>query len=243
MTKVALASTAMIGRDQNSRLEVLLLKRNKALDFAGGVWVFPGGKVDDHELVHSKNELEAAKIASVREAHEEANIIIDHNKLIFFRHWTTPVDEPRRFATYFFFVDTDFYNSDVQIDDGEIKDHLWLTPSEALDRMKARELNMMPPTIMSLQLISNCRSTKEARSFLREQKPLFVLPVLKMKNSCAICLYEGDAGYHSGNEDVKGARHRYTMDFRTGVNTFEYSNCDRDIIPVNGGFFLDRMNQ
>ena len=33
-------------RDADGGPEVLLLKRNKALLFAGGVWVFPGGALD-----------------------------------------------------------------------------------------------------------------------------------------------------------------------------------------------------
>jgi len=34
----------MLARDTTEGIEILLLKRNKALKFAAGLWVFPGGK-------------------------------------------------------------------------------------------------------------------------------------------------------------------------------------------------------
>ena len=54
------AATILLGRDHNGSLEVLLLKRNKALAFAGGLWVFPGGKIEADEIRKSDNELAAA---------------------------------------------------------------------------------------------------------------------------------------------------------------------------------------
>ncbi|HBX73628.1 MAG TPA: hypothetical protein DEG86_11640, partial [Halieaceae bacterium] len=40
------ASTVVLLRDGPEGLETLLLKRNKALLFAGGYWVFPGGALE-----------------------------------------------------------------------------------------------------------------------------------------------------------------------------------------------------
>ncbi|MFB0950916.1 MAG: hypothetical protein QMB10_06645 [Halioglobus sp.] len=44
------ASTVVLLRDTANGLETLLLKRNKALVFAGGAWVFPGGSVDPEDF-------------------------------------------------------------------------------------------------------------------------------------------------------------------------------------------------
>ena len=44
------ASTVVLLRDSDSGLETLLLKRNKALLFAGGLWVFPGGALDPEDF-------------------------------------------------------------------------------------------------------------------------------------------------------------------------------------------------
>lgn len=236
MTKIKLASTIMLARDNNGILEILLLKRNKALAFAGGLWVFPGGKIDPHEIEESKDELEAARLAAIRETKEEADVDIAFDNPIFFRHWTTPVVEPRRYATYFFFGSVNHAASEVTVDDSEIKKHLWVNPQVALDKVNARELAMMPPTIMSLQLIRKCKSVAEVREKLKDEKPLFTLPVLQSEGTKMLCLYEGDAGYESGNAETIGARHRLILDMATGVFNFEFSDCE--VTPINGGMHL-----
>ena len=237
MSKVKLAATIMLGRDKDGALEILLLKRNKALAFAGGLWVFPGGKIEPEEVAQSKDELVAAKLAAIREIKEEANLDLETEQLLFFRHWTTPVIEPRRYATYFFFAAADFSTSEVTIDDSEIKAHQWLSPQAALDELAKGNLAMMPPTIMSLQLIRKCKSVVEVENFLREIEPVFILPVLQLVDGKMNCMYEGDAGYPTGNANEVGARHRLVLNLTKGEFVFEYSDCE-DVIPVNGGMHL-----
>ena len=228
----------MLGRDRNGGLEVLLLRRNKALAFAGGFWVFPGGKVEPEELTLGKDELDAAKLAAIRETKEETNIDVDVEQLLFFRHWTTPAIEPRRYATYFFFGEINTLMSEVTIDDSEIKEHIWLSPQAALDKLTDRKMAMMPPTMMSLQLIKNCKSVKEVSALLSQEKPIFVLPVLQMEERKIICLYKGDAAYDSGNISAVGARHRLIINKENGTINFEFRDCDEEIRPVNGGIQL-----
>lgn len=40
--------------------EVLLVRRNAQLAFHGGAWVFPGGRIDAHELAAHPEEAQAA---------------------------------------------------------------------------------------------------------------------------------------------------------------------------------------
>ena len=226
----------MLARGKEGKLEILLLKRNKALVFAGGLWVFPGGKIEKSEIEQTENELEAARLAAVRETKEETNVDVNPQDLIFFRHWTTPENEPRRYATYFFFGEVNGY-SKVEIDDSEIKDHVWLHPQAALDRLSEGNLAMLPPTIMTLQLIRKCNSVKEIRTKLSNEEPIFVLPVLDAVTGKMVCIYEGDVSYETGNSKIEGARHRLTIDMKTGNFDFEYEGCDH-ITPVNGGMHL-----
>ena len=51
MTAIRPASTVILLRDAPDGLHTLLLRRNSALGFAGGNWVFPGGRVDPEEIV------------------------------------------------------------------------------------------------------------------------------------------------------------------------------------------------
>lgn len=228
------AATIMLARDHNGTLEVLLLKRNKSLAFAGGVWVFPGGKIEAEEFAQSENELEAAKLAAVRETKEESNIDIGKEQLIFTRHWTTPTIEPRRFATWFFFGAVDAQNSEVQIDDGEIKQHQWINPQVALDKLKLGELALMPPTFLNLQLIRECQSVEEAQGKLQGIEPVFVLPVVSLSKGSYTILYRGDAGYDTCDVAADGARHRLIMQPSKKSIVFEYQGCE-DFLPVNGG--------
>lgn len=234
MSEIRLASTIMLAREQEGKLEVLLVRRNKSLNFAGGAWGFPGGKIDDNELDTSNNELEAAKQAAVRETKEEANLDIDSERLIFFRHWTTPANSPRRFATYFFFGDIQQANAKVVIDEGEIVEHAWLSPKEALQQLARQEKAMLPPTILCLRAISNCRTIVEIRQLLIQQEPIFVLPVMDYTAGQVICLYRGDVGYDSGDSSLEGARHRLVIDMVKATYHFEFSNCD-GYLPVDGG--------
>lgn len=231
------ASTILLARDFEGQLEVLLLKRNKALKFAAGLWVFPGGKIEADEIEKSENDLEAAKIAAVRETKEEANLDVEKDELIFFSHWTTPAIEPRRYATWFFFGEINEESSEVTIDDSEIKEHIWLHPQVALDKLQKGELAMMPPTIISLQLIRKCLSVAEAKEKMRELEPSFILPVLQPKDGKMFCMYEGDAGYESGDAEKEGARHRMILDLRKGEFDFEFKDCE-NVQPVNDGMHL-----
>lgn len=227
----------MLARDFDGQLEVLLLRRNKALKFAAGFWVFPGGKIEAEELEKSENDLEAAKIAAVRETKEEANLDVLPEELIFFSHWTTPVIEPRRYATWFFFGEVNEESSNVTIDDSEIKEHIWLHPQAALNKMKEGKIGMMPPTIVSLQIIRKCLTVAEAKEKLVEHPPVFTLPVLKLIDGKMVCMYEGDAGYESADPGKVGARHRMILDMTKGKFDFEFSESE-EVTPVNRGMHL-----
>ena len=56
------ASTVVLLRDGASGIETLLLKRNKALVFAGGFWVFPGGSLDPEDLAAANDEEHASRL-------------------------------------------------------------------------------------------------------------------------------------------------------------------------------------
>ncbi|URW77004.1 NUDIX domain-containing protein [Sphingomonas donggukensis] len=55
--------------------ELLIVERSKAMSFAGGALVFPGGRVDAGDLAYAAGDDEhAARIAAVRECIEEAGV-------------------------------------------------------------------------------------------------------------------------------------------------------------------------
>ena len=81
------AATAVLLRDQDSDVETLLLRRSADLAFAGGRWVFPGGRVDpadsgDHADGDVDTELGAERRAAVREIWEEAGLELTPGELV-----------------------------------------------------------------------------------------------------------------------------------------------------------------
>src|SRR5271166_6946712 len=86
-TRPRQAATVIVLRGGEERLEVLLVRRTPQARFMGGVWVFPGGAVDEDEGTGE----EAHRAAAVRELHEEASIEIeDPSELVAFSRWITP---------------------------------------------------------------------------------------------------------------------------------------------------------
>ena len=123
------AATVVVLRDGDDGIETLMLRKNSKIAF-GGMWVFPGGKIDNDDEVldaHGEpDELATAAAAAVREAAEEASVSLDPAGLVWFAYWVPPPVMPIRFATFFFAARHDEPTSEVLIDDGEITEHEWM---------------------------------------------------------------------------------------------------------------------
>ncbi len=69
------AATILLLRDGPSGLEVLMVERNVASEFASGALVFPGGRVDAAD--HAGGDLEyGLRVAGIRETWEEARMLL-----------------------------------------------------------------------------------------------------------------------------------------------------------------------
>src|SRR5437899_11859925 len=79
-----------------------MVRRSSKLEFAVGMWVFPGGRVDPDDIPPDGDVIEAARHAAVREAQEEADLVVDADALVPFAHWVPPPVTAKRFATWFF---------------------------------------------------------------------------------------------------------------------------------------------
>lgn len=147
------ASTVVLVREFNQRIETLLLLRNSKLVFEGGAWVFPGGKIDPSDYPRgSTDEYEAARRAAVRETREEAGIELSPDSLIHIAHWTTPMGLPRRYATWFFLCPL-HEPVDIIVDADEILDHRWLAPADALDLHNTGQIKLPVPTRETLSTL------------------------------------------------------------------------------------------
>ena len=208
------AATVILLRDARNGprgVEALLLQRHTKTAFHGGAWVFPGGHIDpgDHDPGAPDDMLAAARTAAVRETAEEAGLHIDPDTLAYFSHWTTPLVRPRRFSTWFFVAPAG--DEGVRVDGREISAHRWLRPAEALAARNAGEIELPPPTYVSLTVLTAFESVAAALAFVRGRDPDVFFPKLEKVEGGYCSLYQGDAGYETANVHVPGARHRLWM--------------------------------
>jgi len=209
------AATVILVRDapaptgDGTRLEVLMLHRTSQVAF-GGMWVFPGGRVDDDD-VHPDDvgDEQAARRAAVREAKEECGLDVEPSAVVPFSHWTPPPGAPRRYATWFFLAPVP--EGEVVVDGAEIEDHRWLSPAEVLEQRDRGEVDLAPPTWMTLHALVTARDVPQAlaqaaaRSFVRYETHWSGV------DGGAVAMWEGDAGYATSDPDVEGPRHRLWM--------------------------------
>lgn len=194
-----------------TQFEVLLLLRAAEIRFAGGVWVFPGGRIETDDAEGGDLfSLAAAKRAAVRECEEEAGLRLPVDELVYYAHWTTPEVHPKRYATWFF-LDALHQHQDVLIDKHEIVDHRWLTPEAALAQFERGELKLMPPAFRTLMELRECANIDAALRFARERPVPQILPLHLSDEQHRYIVYPEDAAYASRDLSLAGARHRLLM--------------------------------
>jgi 8-oxo-dGTP pyrophosphatase MutT (NUDIX family) len=202
------AATVILLRDTPAGVETLMLRRNSKLAF-GGMWVFPGGRVDDGDHDETRDAFAAARRAAVREAEEESGLVVAIDDLVPLSHWTPPPVTPKRFSTWFFVAPAPA--GAVTIDDGEIHEHMWVSPQGALDQRDDGVIELAPPTWVTLHTLARAADTGDAIArAAAADPPVFVTHIAKAADGLA-ALWAGDAAYESGEADAPGPRHRLVM--------------------------------
>lgn len=206
------AATVVLLRDGDTGCEALLVRRNAQLSFHGGAWVFPGGRLDPEDyarIADPTDVVAAARNAAVREALEEAGVTIARDGLIALSRWVTPVGLPKRFDTWFFAARA--LDEHVQVDGGEIHEHRWMLPEGALAARRSGEIELPPPTFVTLTGLAGHRNVSAALESIAGQPFETFEPRLHMMPGGACTLYADDAGYEDGDVDRVGPRHRLVM--------------------------------
>jgi len=202
------AATVVLLRDE-PELEVLMVHKNSKIAF-GGMWVFPGGRIDPEDYPEDGDIDAAARNAAVRETLEEAGISSKAGDFVWFSHWTPPPITPKRFSTWFFAARADDHA--VSIDGGEIQDHAWLSPAAALQRHGAGEIDLAPPTWITLHTLSRYPSVDALLDQLgRRDTKFYETRLGKRPDGVRVAMWQGDAGYETWDAEVEGERHRLVM--------------------------------
>jgi 8-oxo-dGTP pyrophosphatase MutT (NUDIX family) len=181
------AAAAIVMREAPGGPEVLLVQRNPAARFMGGVWVFPGGAVQPEDP--------SPAATARRELREEAGLDVTAERvLVPFSRWITPLEVKVRFDTSFFLTQVPS-GAQGEPDGAETIDLRWLTPGAALDAGDRGELALVFPTIKHLEQLTRFASVEEALADARGRVVEPVLPRIVGGGSGVRVLLPGDSGY------------------------------------------------
>ena len=204
------AATVVVLRDGADGCEVLLVQRNAQLAFHGGAWVFPGGRLDASDYAEGGGDVVmAARYAAVREAREEAGIVVSPDQLVLLSRWVTPEIVPKRFDTWFFVGPAG--TEAVQVDGGEIHAHCWMSPAGAIAAQRAGDLDLPPPTFVTLNQLAGLGTLEDTMVAIRQQSMEVYLPRVCSSPAGPCTVYHGDVAYDDGDTEKPGPRHRLVL--------------------------------
>lgn len=194
-TPRAAASVVLLrrgGKHSQRALEVLMLRRSEEARFMPGVWVFPGGSLDEADGA----EEAGLRACALRELAEEAGIELDAGEeLVPFTRWITPEVIATRFDAWFFLALAPAHTP-PQPDGVETTEARWFQPSAALAAQEAGELVLSFPTQTQLRWLAEFRTSDEAIASYRERRLEPILPVVIAEDEAEVrVVLPGDPDY------------------------------------------------
>ena len=180
------AATVIVLRGGDQRLEILLVQRNPGARFMPGAWVFPGGALDGSE---------DARTAGVREVEEEASVALPNpSALVEFSRWITPPEVQIRFDTLFLLAHAPD-DAAPRPDGGETVAVGWYAPQAALDAHRRGDLELVFPTIKTLEQLSRFGSAAELLDWADGRVVEPIEPRVIVEGEVARIVLPGEPGY------------------------------------------------
>jgi 8-oxo-dGTP pyrophosphatase MutT (NUDIX family) len=117
------------------------------------------------------------------------------DQLAYFAHWITPEEQPIRFDTRFFAAPAPAAQS-PEADGHEIVNLRWLTPAEALDALKRKEISLRTPTLKNLELVGAYATVAEAVAGLGRREVPTIRPRILQVDGKAVPVLPGDPRWY-----------------------------------------------
>jgi 8-oxo-dGTP pyrophosphatase MutT (NUDIX family) len=158
-------------------------------------------------VANDASSRDSALRAAVRETHEEAGLSLDEGRLVPISRWITPEISPQRFDTWFFLgaIDT---SHEVVVCGSEMVAHRWLGAEDALSAHANREIQLAPPTFVTVSWLAEHRRADDAIHALARAPFITFRPRIHRTPEHMVMLYPGDAGYEADDPSRTGPRHR-----------------------------------
>jgi len=176
----------------------------------------PGDPGDPGDLVDFSDPVVARRFAEHRRAVDacernligivrEEHLVLDVASMYYFSHWITPVGAPRRYDTRFFVAAAPPHQTPLP-DNRETVASIWIEPTEALDRADQGEMEMIFPTIKSLEAIARFPSSADLLNAARaiDEVPT-ILPRITADAHGLRILLPGDPGYADVTDPPEGS--------------------------------------
>jgi len=253
------AATVILARNVSDGIEVFMMERTTAVEFAKGMHVFPGGALDrtDHHpeiasLCVGLDDKAASEtlgieqgglaywIAAIRECFEESGLLLGYrgndqllqlasdeadrlaalrlemaqsrlsfidillkeqvkaatDRIAYYSHWVTQAGRPRRYDTRFFVAQAPEGQTALE-DNHETVGQIWVRPDQAIDLHRSGALNLMFPTIKTLESLAPFKYVEELLEYARKPRPKQMMaPVAGMdRTGVSHMLIPGDFAY------------------------------------------------
>ncbi|HEX8100249.1 MAG TPA: NUDIX domain-containing protein [Actinomycetota bacterium] len=195
-TMRAAATVVVVREVVQGRLEFLVLKRSSTSRFLPGFMVFPGGVVEPQDTRLAEewfgSAAEAARACALRELSEEVGLVVTGDGVIErpggvpggdgalpppplealpeIARWIAPEFIPVRFDARFFAVRAGS-GMDPHPDGVEAERAWWGSAQELLEAAEAGDVQLMWPTLKTLQVLAECSSVDEVLRLRIEQVP------------------------------------------------------------------------
>jgi len=146
------------------------------------------GRLDDYRRDLLAGTTEFAEI--IRREH----LRLAFDELAYFAHWVTPEIETRRFDTRFFLARAPEGQTPVH-DEGETTHSEWLAPLAAIDRCRAGQISLPPPTWTTLSMLARFDSIDAVFAWARRKPIPRVQPRFEKRGEQTLLFYPGDPMY------------------------------------------------
>lgn len=169
-------------------------------------------RTPDHQFVSFDDAAVAARFGAHRAAIDDRSLRIvdlcraeglhlDLGEIAYVSHWITPVAEPRRFDTRFFVAHAPDQQTPLH-DDRETIASLWIRPSDALERQRRGDLQMIMPTIKNLEsLLPHPTAADALHAAQVAGRPEVIFPRIVRQGDLMSVLLPGEPGYDDAPHD------------------------------------------
>lgn len=200
------AASVLMIRQGLQGMEVFIQHRVSTMDFAAGMVVYPGGRVDSQDVAEAQSlaiprslaaahaqlwkdssiwqgteeqaVLEAGTLlaAARREVFEETGARLALDQLQPWANWITPPDNAKRFDT-FFYVAHIHPEQDPKHQTTEASNSEWVRPEELFEKFERGQVGLMRPTRTTLEDLSALQTVE---AVLSSTKPILTVRPQRM---------------------------------------------------------------